>query len=99
MPKLQRVACGARSDASSEKCTWDEEQRCSDAHVTAPFQSLIAWAPGLRKGPAPEARLFDDGELQVLVQLGEWAATRANRNRDCRELVFVDEANGERVLG
>src|SRR4051812_4646679 len=45
----------------------------------------------LREGSALEAFLFDDVQLQVLSQLGEWAAPRADRNRDRRELVFVDE--------
>src|SRR5262245_43644354 len=54
---------------------------------------------GLRKGPAPEARLFDDVELQVLVQLGEWAAARADRTRDRRQMVLVDEARTGQRLG
>jgi hypothetical protein len=36
--------------------------------------------------------LFDDVELQVLFQPGEWAAPGADRNRDRCELVFIDEA-------
>jgi len=38
----------------------------------------------LREGSASEAFLFDDVELQVLIQLCEWAVARADRNRDCR---------------
>jgi hypothetical protein len=44
----------------------------------------------LREGSALEALLFDDVQLQVLFQLGEWAVARADRNRDRRQLVFVD---------
>jgi hypothetical protein len=36
----------------------------------------------LREGSASEALLFDDVELQVLVQVGERAVARADRNRD-----------------
>src|SRR5215208_8381129 len=46
----------------------------------------------LREGSAPEALLFDDIQLQVLFQVGEWAVPRPDRNRDRRQLVFVDEA-------
>src|SRR5215216_756852 len=45
----------------------------------------------LREGSASEALLFDHIELQMLVQVGERAVARADRNRD-RQLVFVDEA-------
>lgn len=38
----------------------------------------------LREGSASEALLFDDVELQVLIQLGERAVARADRNRDRR---------------
>src|SRR4051794_16432187 len=34
----------------------------------------------LREGSAREALLFDDVQLQVLFQLGEWAAARADSN-------------------
>src|SRR4051794_18886520 len=53
----------------------------------------------LREGSAPEALLFDDVQLQVLSQLGEWAAPRADRNRHRRQLVFVDEAKTCQRLG
>src|SRR5262245_50905975 len=82
LPKLQRVGCGARSDAPSEKCSGT---RSSDAPLHMRLLRFSRSSPrhqGLRKGPAPEARLFDDVELQVLVQLGEWATARADRNRD-----------------
>jgi hypothetical protein len=46
----------------------------------------------LREGSALEAFFFDDVQLQVLSQLGEWAVPRADRDRDRRQLVFVDEA-------
>jgi hypothetical protein len=36
----------------------------------------------LREGSASEALLFDDVELQVLIQLGEWAVARADRDGD-----------------
>ena len=35
----------------------------------------------------------------MLSQLGEWAAPRADRNRDRRQLVFVDEAQAGQRLG
>src|SRR3954451_22931186 len=53
----------------------------------------------LREGSAREALLFDDVQLQALVQVGEWAAARADRNRDRRELVFVDKAESGQRLG
>ena len=46
----------------------------------------------LREGAALEPLFFDDVQLQVLSQLGEWAVARADRDRDRRQLVFVDEA-------
>src|SRR5688500_2299744 len=46
----------------------------------------------LRKGSGREALLVDDVQLQVLFQFGEWAAARADGDRDRRQLVFVDEA-------
>jgi hypothetical protein len=45
----------------------------------------------LREGSASEALLFDDVELQVLIELGEWTVARADRNRDRRQMIFVDE--------
>src|SRR3954453_1643650 len=53
----------------------------------------------LRQRSAPEALLFDDVELQVLSQIGEWAAPRADRNGDRRQLVLVDEAEARQRLG
>src|SRR3954454_5955603 len=53
----------------------------------------------LREGPAPEALLFDDVQLQVLSQFGERAAPRADRDGDRRQLVFVDGAKACRRLG
>src|SRR5215217_7817116 len=53
----------------------------------------------LREGSALEAFLFDDVQLQVLSQLGEWAVPRADRNRDRGQLVFVDEAQAGQRLG
>ena len=50
-------------------------------------------------GSAREALLFDDVQLQVLFQLGERAAARADRDRDRRQLVFVDEAQAGVVIG
>jgi len=38
----------------------------------------------LREGSALEALLFDDVELQVLIEIGEWAAARTDRNRNRR---------------
>jgi hypothetical protein len=45
---------------------------------------VIASAPKFARGSAPEAFLFDDVQLQVLPQLGEWAAPRTDRNRNRR---------------
>src|SRR4051812_13550148 len=53
----------------------------------------------LRKGSAREALLFKDVQLQVLSQLREWAAARADGNRDRRQLVFVDEAQAGQRFG
>src|SRR5215211_5014149 len=53
----------------------------------------------LREGSAVKALLFDDVQLQVLCQLREWAVSRADRNRDRRQLVFVDEAQAGQRLG
>src|SRR3954453_21126019 len=46
----------------------------------------------LGEGAAPEALLLDDVELQVLLQVGEWAAARPDRDRDRGQLVLVDQA-------
>ena len=46
----------------------------------------------LRQGSALEALLFDDVELQVLLETGEWAAAHTDRNRDRRKVEFIDEA-------
>src|SRR5215208_3788021 len=62
-------------------------------------RSLIASDQDLREGSASEALLFDEVELQVLVQLGERAVARADRDRDRRQLVFVDEAQAGQRLG
>ena len=51
---------------------------------------LRAWARSsprhqdLRDGSASEALLLDDLELQVLIEIGEWASARTDRNRDRR---------------
>src|SRR4051812_990903 len=52
-------------------------------------------APGhqdLGEGSALEAFFFDDVEFQMRSQVGEWAAPRADRDRDRRQLVLVDKA-------
>jgi hypothetical protein len=36
----------------------------------------------LREGSASEALLLDDVELQVRIEIGEWAAALTDRNRD-----------------
>ena len=38
----------------------------------------------LREGSASEALLLDDVELQVLIEICEWAAARTDGNRDRR---------------
>src|SRR5215813_13554536 len=49
-------------------------------------------------GSAREALLVDDIELQVLFQLGEWAAPRADSDGNRHQLVFVDQAKaGQRL--
>ena len=45
----------------------------------------------LREGPVSEALLLDDVELQVLIEIGEWAAALTDRDRDRRKVVFIDE--------
>src|SRR3954452_348485 len=57
------------------------------------------WHQDLGEGPALEALLLDDVQLQVLSQVGEWAAARADRNRDRGQLVLVDEAQAGQRLG
>src|SRR3954467_10268249 len=57
------------------------------------------WHQDLREGSAPEAFLFDDVQLQMLSQLGEGAAPRADRNRDGCQLILVDEAKACQRLG
>src|SRR4051794_38101624 len=53
----------------------------------------------VREGCASEALLFDDLELEVLLEVCEWAAAGADRNRDRRQLVLVDEAQAGHRLG
>src|SRR3954453_8488087 len=53
----------------------------------------------LREGSASEALLFDDLELQVLLEIREWAAARTDRDRDRRQLELVDEAQARQRLG
>jgi hypothetical protein len=38
----------------------------------------------LREGSTSEALLFDDVELQVFTEIGEWAPARTDRNRNRR---------------
>src|SRR4051812_49423636 len=57
------------------------------------------WHQDLCEGPALEALLVDDVELQVLLQLGEGAAARADRNRDRGQLILVDQAQAGQRLG
>ena len=45
-----------------------------------------------------EALLADDLELQVLLEVGEWAAAGADRDRDRRQLELVDEAQTRQRL-
>jgi hypothetical protein len=45
----------------------------------------------LREGSASEALLLDDVELQVLIEIGEWAAAVTDRNRGRRKVLFIDE--------
>jgi hypothetical protein len=56
-----------------------------------PRASSSPWHQDLREGSASEALLLDDVELQVLIEIGEWAAALADRNRDRRKVVFIDE--------
>src|SRR3954471_15815812 len=57
------------------------------------------WHQDLREGSALEALLLDDVQLQVLSQVGEWAAARADRNRNRGQLVLVNEAQAGQRLG
>ncbi len=45
-------------------------------------RSLLLRHEGLGEGPAPEALLLDHVQPEVLSQLGEWAASRADGDRD-----------------
>ena len=60
---------------------------------------LSLWHEDLREGSALEAFLFDDVQLQMLFQVGERAAARADRNRDRGQLVLVDQAEAGQRLG
>jgi hypothetical protein len=46
-----------------------------------------------------EAFLFDDVQLQMLLKSGEWAVPCADRDRERRQLVFVDEAQADKRGG
>src|SRR4051812_3375101 len=61
------------------------------AHKTGRPRLLVLRHQDLREGSASEALLLDDLELQVVVEVGEWAAPGADRNRDGRQLVFIDQ--------
>src|SRR6201991_3822342 len=70
----------------------------SRAVVTAPARLWLRHQD-LRKRAAGDALLVDDVQLQVLSQVRKWAAAGADRNRDRRQLVFVDEAQAGQRLG
>src|SRR5882724_5987626 len=53
-------------------------------------EALVARHQRLREGSASEALLLDDLELEMLLEVGERAVTRADRDRDRRQLVLVD---------
>jgi hypothetical protein len=44
---------------------------------------------------ASEALLAEDVELQVLIEIGEWDTARTDRNRDRRQVVFIETAASE----
>src|SRR3954449_7653888 len=74
------------------------EQRFSTSDA-APSPHSALRHEDLRESAALEALLFDDVQLEVLFELGEWAVPRADRNRDRRQLVFVDETKAGQRLG
>src|SRR4051812_24185108 len=52
----------------------------------------------LREGSASESFLFDDVQLQMLSELSERAVPCADRDRERRQLIFIDEAQaGQRA--
>src|ERR1700748_3192447 len=63
---------------------WSADDLCPRARSSPRHQDL-------REGSASEALLLDDVELQVLIEMGEWAAALTDCNRDRRKVVFIDE--------
>ena len=64
--------------------------RCS-ADDLRPWARSSPRHQDLRVSAASEALLLDDVELEVLIEIGEWAAALTDRNRNRRKVVFIDE--------
>lgn len=78
-----------RRSGLKSACLLADDDRLELARL--PGRRLSPRHQGLREGSASEALLLDDVELQVLIEIGEWAAALTDRNRDRRKVVFVDE--------
>jgi hypothetical protein len=65
---------------------------CAKRAPGAGFSFLVLRDQDLRERSAFEAFFLDDVQLQVICEIGERAPPRADRNRDRRQLVFIDEA-------
>src|SRR3954454_14098148 len=81
-------------------CTRSFEQQLAEQPLAqSPLLDLRLRRQDLREGSASEAFLSDDVQLQVILEVGEWTAPRADRNRDSRQLVFVDQPGAGQRLG
>ena len=99
-------ALGARTSAGSRRWTRTTAsgstragRRPCSARSTGSSDRLALRHQDLCEGSASEALLVDDVELQVLLEVCERAATRADRDRDRRQLELVDEAQARQRLG
>src|SRR3954465_7206870 len=71
---VKNSVAAARSSTTMPMCS-----KC----MTFPFGGRSALRhEDLRESAALEALLFDDVQLQVIFEVGEWTAPRADRNRD-----------------
>jgi hypothetical protein len=68
-------------------------------HHAARACRLLLRHENLRENSAAKALFVDDLELQVLLQVGERAAPRADRDRDRRQLEFIDKPQARQRCG
>lgn len=77
-------------DASLSPKRASDDVGQTEAITRCRAEDLRPWARSsprhqdLREGSASEALLLDDVELQMLIEVGEWAAARTDGNRDRR---------------